>query len=150
MLQTLPWPHLPALRPLLSRSLSPAAPGASSVPRWQRLLVLLPSLPAAGCFLWLLAFVPPGAAVLALIWWAARLRRRPARAVLRRGPEVSCFPSPRHEAVGTAGGRSSQAARPGVLARAKHPLQLQAQRCPNRAASRSLLQAECEYAALGH
>nr|XP_038023793.1 uncharacterized protein LOC113839892 isoform X1 [Anas platyrhynchos] len=81
----------------------------------------------AGCFLWLLAFVPPGAAVLALMWWAARLRRRPARAVLRRGPEVSCFPSPRHEAVGTAGGRSSQAARPGALARAKHPLQLQAQ-----------------------
>lgn len=61
------------------------------------------------------------------MWWAARLRRRPARAVLRRGPEVSCFPSPRHEAVGTAGGRSSQAARPGALARAKHPLQLQAQ-----------------------
>nr|XP_038023800.1 uncharacterized protein LOC113839892 isoform X8 [Anas platyrhynchos] len=44
----------------------------------------------AGCFLWLLAFVPPGAAVLALMWWAARLRRRPARAVLRRGPEPEC------------------------------------------------------------
>ncbi|XP_032060204.1 immunoglobulin kappa light chain-like [Aythya fuligula] len=44
----------------------------------------------AGCFLWLLAFVPPGAAVLALMCWAARLRRRPARAVPRRGPETEC------------------------------------------------------------
>ncbi|XP_035427717.1 uncharacterized protein LOC118261146 [Cygnus atratus] len=44
----------------------------------------------AGCFLWLLAFVPPGAAVLGLIRWASRLRRRPARAVLRRGPETEC------------------------------------------------------------
>eukprot|EP00075_Anas_platyrhynchos_P011159 XP_027300412.1 uncharacterized protein LOC113839892 [Anas platyrhynchos] len=52
--------------------------------------IISETIGTAGCFLWLLAFVPPGAAVLALMWWAARLRRRPARAVLRRGPEPEC------------------------------------------------------------